>query len=120
MTPFGRFMRHLRTEKGLLLKDVADMLSVTSAYLSAVEHGKKGQPSAAMISQLEDKLKLTTQQRKELRAAARDSMSSMEIPSKATPFAFETANAFARKLPNLSEQQLRKIKSIVDQEEEDK
>lgn len=120
MTPFGRFMRHLRTEKGLLLKDVADMLGVTSAYLSAMEHGKKGQPSAAMISQLEDKLKLTTQQRKELRAAARDSMSSMEIPSKATPFAFETANAFARKLPNLSEQQLRKIKSIVDQEEEDK
>ena len=118
MTPFGRFIRHVRTEKGLLLKDIADMLGVTSAYLSAVEHGKKGQPSAAMVSQLEDKLKLTPQQRKELRAAVRDSTSSMEIPSKATPFAFETANAFARKLPDLSEQQLRRIKSIVDQEDD--
>lgn len=117
MTPFGRFMRHLRTEKGLLLKDVADVLGVTSAYLSAVEHGKKGQPSAAMVSKLENALKLTTEQRKQLRGAVRDSVSSMEIPSKVTPFAFETANAFARKLPDLSEQQLRKIKSIVDQEE---
>lgn len=119
MTPFGRFMRYIRTEKGLLLKDVADMLGVSSAYLSAVEHGKKGQPSAAMISKLENELKLTADQRKELRSAVRDSVSSMDIPSKATPFAFETANAFARKLPNLSEQQLKKIKSIVDQEEDE-
>lgn len=118
MTPFGRFMRHLRTEKGLLLKDVADMLGVTSAYLSAVEHGKKGQPNAAMVSTLENELKLSAEQRKELRRAVRDSVSSMDIPSKVTPFAFETANAFARKLPDLSEQQLRKIKNIVDQEED--
>lgn len=119
MTPFGRFMRYIRTEKGLLLKDVANMLGVTSAYLSALEHGKKGQPSATMIATLESKLKLSPQQRRELRDAVRDSMNSMDIPSKATPFAFETANAFARKLPNLSEQQLRRIKSILDQGEED-
>ena len=115
MTPFGRFMRNLRTEKGLLLKDVADLLEVTSAYISALEHGKKGAPSGLFISKLETALKLTQEQRTALRRAARDSTSSMQIPSKATPFAFETANAFARKLPNLSEQQLRKIKSIVDE-----
>lgn len=119
MTPFGSFMRDIRTKKGLLLKDVAEMLGVTSAYLSALEHGKKGQPSAAMISTLESKLKLLPQQRRELRDAVRDSMSSMDIPSKVIPFAFETANAFARKLPNLSEQQLRRIKNILDQGEED-
>jgi transcriptional regulator with XRE-family HTH domain len=97
MTPFGRFMRNLRTEKGLLLKDVADMLGVTSAYVSALEHGKKGAPSGVHLSKLENALKLDAEQRRALRAAARDSISSMEIPSKATPFAFETANAFARK-----------------------
>lgn len=118
MTPFGRFMRNLRMERGLLLKDDADKLGVTSAYLSALEHGKKGPPSAALISKLENILKLSTEQRKELRRAARDSVSAMDIPSKSTPFAFETANAFARKLPNLSEQQLRKIRSVLDQEGE--
>jgi len=93
------------------------MLDVTSAYLSALEHGKKGPANAGLISKLENALKLSTAQRQELRRAARDSTSSVEIPSKSTPFAFETANAFARKLPDLSEDQLRRIKSIVDQDE---
>src|SRR5687768_15148666 len=110
MTPFGRFMRGVRTDRGLLLKDVADMVGVTSAYLSALEHGKKGAPSAAFISKLENALRLDTTQRQELRRAARDSVGSVTIPSKSTPFAFETANAFARKLPNLSEEQLKRIK----------
>jgi hypothetical protein len=43
----------------------------------------------------------------------------MEIPSKSTPFAFETANAFARKLPDLSEDQLRRIKGIDEQDKEE-
>jgi transcriptional regulator with XRE-family HTH domain len=119
MTPFGKYMRNIRTEKGLLLKDVADMLQVTSAYLSAVEHGKKSAPSAAFVSKLENVLRLDTEQRKGLRRAARDSLNSVDIPSKSTPFAFETANAFARKLPSLSEDQLRRIKSIVDQEKDE-
>jgi transcriptional regulator with XRE-family HTH domain len=118
MTPFGKFMRNVRTEKGLLLKDIADMLGVSSAYLSALEHGKKGPPTGALISKLENGLKLTAEQRSGLRRAVRDSTTSMEIPSRATPFAFETANAFARKLPSLSEQQLRKIKTILGREEE--
>ena len=119
MTPFGRFLRNLRTEKGLLLKDIADMLNVTSAYLSALEHGKKGAPNAVLISKLENALKLNAAQRQELRRSARDSIKSMDIPSKSTPFAFETANAFARKLPKLSEDQLRRIKHIVEQDNEE-
>jgi transcriptional regulator with XRE-family HTH domain len=95
------------------------MVGVTSAYLSALEHGKKGPPSAAFISKLESALRLDATQRQELRRAARDSIGSVTIPSKATPFAFETANAFARKLPNLSEEQLKRIKSIVEQDTEE-
>jgi transcriptional regulator with XRE-family HTH domain len=118
MTPFGKFMRNLRIEKGLLLKDVAEMLEVTSAYLSAVEHGKKGAPSAALVSKLENLLSLTTDQRKELRRAAAASITSVSISSKLSPSAFETANAFARRLPNLSERQLRRIQGVLDDEDE--
>ena|SRR6266540_4336899 len=119
MSPFGRFMRHIRTERGLLLKDIAEMLGVTSAYLSALEHGRKGAPSATLISKLEDSLKLDAEQRKELRRAARDSTSSVAIPSKSTPYAFETANAFVRKLPDLTEDQLRRIRTIVEQDDKE-
>jgi transcriptional regulator with XRE-family HTH domain len=118
MTPFGKFLRNLRIERGLLLKDMAEMLDVTSAYLSAVEHGKKGAPSAALVSKLENLLNLTTEQKKELRRAAAASNTSMSIPSKLSPFAFETANAFARRLPILSERQLRKIQGVLENEDE--
>ena len=118
MTPFGKFLRNLRLEKQLLLKDMAEMLGVTSAYLSAVEHGKKGAPSAALISNLENLLKLTTEEKKELRRTAAASNTSVSIPSKVSPFAFETANAFARKLPDLSERQLRKIQGVLEDEDE--
>lgn len=117
MTPFGLFMRRLRLESGLLLKDMAETMGVSSAYLSALEHGKKGAPSADFIASLEAKLKLDASLKAELRRAAQDSATSLTIPSKATPLGFQTAHAFARKLPNLSEKQLRAVMSIVQDQE---
>jgi hypothetical protein len=42
-----------------------------------------------------------------------DSDTRFEISSRSTPIAFETANAFARRLPSLSDIQLTKIKTIL-------
>ena len=44
MTPFGDRMRKLRSERGITLKEMAEALGVSSAYLSALEHGKRGRP----------------------------------------------------------------------------
>lgn len=115
MTPFGRFMRNFRLEKGLLLKDLADQLGVTPSYLSSLEHGKKGLPNERIIEQITKVLSLDTNQQRALKEAVWNSATSFTISSKATPFAFETANAFARKLPSLSEIKLRKIKDILDE-----
>ena len=43
-TPFGKIMRMLRIEHNETMKDIAQMLGVTSAYLSAVEIGKRNIP----------------------------------------------------------------------------
>jgi transcriptional regulator with XRE-family HTH domain len=115
MTPFGKYMRNLRMEKGLLLKDVAERLGVTSAYLSALEHGKKGVPNAEIVRKTISALSLDVQAAGELAKAVRDSEMDFSVPAKAIPFAFETANAFARQLPSLSEIQLKKIKEILDE-----
>jgi len=40
-TEFGKLLRKARIDRGLLLKDMAEGLGVSSAYLSAVETGKK-------------------------------------------------------------------------------
>lgn len=117
VTPFGLFMRKLRLERGLLLKDIAEEMGVSSAYLSALEHGKKGPATGEFVSKLETKLKLDAAQREELRRAIRDSSTNLAIPAKVTPLGFQAAHAFARKLPNLSEHQLRQVLAVVEKKE---
>lgn len=52
MTPFGDRMRKLRTERGITLKEMAEALGVSSAYLSALEHGKRGRPGWHLIQRI--------------------------------------------------------------------
>ena len=49
MTPFGARVRELRRERGLLLKDMAAHLGVSSAYLSALERGERGKPTWTLL-----------------------------------------------------------------------
>ncbi len=49
MTPFGRRVRELRAERGITLAQMAAALGVTPAYLSALEHGKRGRPTFTLI-----------------------------------------------------------------------
>ena len=117
MTPFGMFLRKIRLEKGLLLKDIASLMEVTSAYLSALEHGKKGVPSSEFVSALENRLKLDAKQRDELHRAVRDSATNLAIPPKSTHVVFEIEHAFMGKLPILSNRQLQQIKKILEHKE---
>ena len=52
MTPFGDRMRKLRSERGITLKEMADAIGVYSAYLSALEHGKRGRPGWHLIQRI--------------------------------------------------------------------
>ena len=52
MTPFGDRMRKLRAERGVTLKAMAEALGVSSAYLSALEHGKRGRPGWHLIQRI--------------------------------------------------------------------
>ena len=52
MTPFGDRMRKLRAERGVTLKEMAEALGVSSAYLSALEHGKRGRPGWHLIQRI--------------------------------------------------------------------
>ncbi len=45
MTPFGVAVRALRRKKGVSQKQMAAAIGVSAAYLSALEHGKRGAPS---------------------------------------------------------------------------
>ena len=44
MTPFGKRLREMRRLKGVTLTEMAVALEVSPAYLSALEHGRRGRP----------------------------------------------------------------------------
>lgn len=49
MTPFGQRVRQLRSARGVTLQQMALALGVSSAYLSALEHGRRGKPTFTLI-----------------------------------------------------------------------
>ena len=114
MTPFGKYMRNLRLDTGKLLGDVADHLGVSSAYLSALEHGKKGSPTKEHLEGIRRFFGLTATKVRELQHAVENSKARITLPKDATPSAYETANEFARKLSTLSEEKLRRIREVID------
>ena len=46
LTKFGKELRKIRIEHDEILKDMADKLNVTAAYLSAVENGNRKMPDS--------------------------------------------------------------------------
>lgn len=71
MTPFGARLRALREARGITLKDMAEGLQVSAAYLSALEHGKRGAPSAGLVHQVNEYFGLIWDDADELAQLAR-------------------------------------------------
>jgi transcriptional regulator with XRE-family HTH domain len=52
MTPFGEKLRALRAARGATLKEMAKAIGVSAAYLSSLEHGRRGRPSWYLIQRI--------------------------------------------------------------------
>jgi transcriptional regulator with XRE-family HTH domain len=52
MTPFGERVRRLRRERGVSQRDMAVAIGVSPAYLSALEHGRRGVPNWGMVQKI--------------------------------------------------------------------
>ena len=68
MTPFGQKLRDLREARRCQLKDLAKALRVSSAYLSALEHGHRGKPSPGLVQQVAAYFNLAWEEVDELKA----------------------------------------------------
>ena len=111
---FGKFCRKLRIDSDELLKNMADKLNVTSAYLSAVENGKRRIPDdwSEKLSQL---YKLNDAQIAEMNEAIDSSLKEITInlAQSKNNAAKSTAIAFARKFDSLSDDEITKIQNIL-------
>lgn len=118
LTEFGKVLRKIRIDSNELLKEMADKLEVTASYLSAVEHGKREIPSD-WIAKLINIYDLGVSQIKELEDSAEKSTLSIKINLKGqSSDAISLANAFARKLKDFDQNDIDKIKAIMNKKGE--
>jgi transcriptional regulator with XRE-family HTH domain len=115
MTPFGDRMRKLRAERGLTLKEMADGIGVSSAYLSALEHGKRGRPGWHLIQRILTFFNIIWDDAEEVVRLARISHPRITIDTSGlNPKATELANRLADDIGRLDGAALDELLSVLD------
>ena len=115
MTPFGERVRQLRRERGLMLKDMAAHLGVSSAYLSALERGERGKPTWTLIQGVLQYFRIIWDEADELTRLADLSDPRVKIDTaSADPRATLLANRLAREIRSLSPRDLEGMLAILD------
>ncbi len=115
MTPFGARLRALRSARGMNLKDLAAQLQVSSAYLSALEHGRRGAPSIGLVHQVCDLLGLIWNQAEELAALARLSHPRVTVDTAGlTPEQTALANRLAQTIRRLPPETVAALHALLD------
>jgi len=110
MTPFGAKVRQLRAAKGIPLKRMAEDLGVSSAYLSALEHGHRGRPGPGLVLQVCGYFALGWDDDEELKRLARLSHPRVTVDTAGmSPLATELANTLAQKIGELDAETLQWI-----------
>ena len=113
-THFGEFMRNLRLKQSEILKETATNLGVTSAFLSAVENGKKQIPSL-WFEKISAIYNLNTKEKKELKNAIDTSKDKILIDTKdSSDKNKELAMIFARSFEKLDDKAMKKIKKLLE------
>lgn len=116
MTPFGRRVRELRERQGLTLAEMAAGLGVTPAYLSALEHGKRGRPTFALIQGTIHLLGVIWDEADELIRLADLSHPRVTVDTAGLdPEATLLANRLAREIADLEGEDLRRLAAVLDE-----
>ena len=114
MTPFGEKMRQLRKRQGVTQKQMAEALGVSSAYLSALEHGNRSRPSWYLVQGINQFFNLIWDEAEEIERLAnlshpRVAIDTSELSAEAT----ELANLLSTKFSSLDDTQIRTIRAVV-------
>lgn len=116
MTPFGEKLRQLREARKVTQKEMAAVLEVSAAYLSALEHGRRGSPSAGLIHQICQYFGLIWDDADELTALAKFSRPRLKLNAAGlTPAQTVLANRLVRELRHLDTSTVERIQALLDE-----
>ncbi|RCW84413.1 helix-turn-helix domain-containing protein [Phyllobacterium bourgognense] len=110
MTPFGAKLRDLRAERGISQKDMARSIGVSAAYLSALEHGRRGQPTWDKLQRIIQYFNIIWDEAEELQRLAMISDPRIVIDTGGlSPAATKLANLLAARIGELDEETTRML-----------
>ena len=114
MTPFGEKMRKLRADRAITLKQMSTAIGVSSAYLSALEHGKRGRPGWHLIQRIIAYFNIIWDEAEEVTRLARISHPRITIDTSGlNPLATELANRLADDIGKLEPQTLNELLKVL-------
>lgn len=114
MTPFGQAIRQMRAERGISQKKMADSIGVSAAYLSALEHGHRGQPSWELLQRIIGFFNVIWDDAEELQQLAGLSHPRVTIDTAGlTPEATALANQLAACISELSADQIERLQNAL-------
>ncbi|GGG31830.1 transcriptional regulator [Caldovatus sediminis] len=117
MTPFGARLRALRAQRGVTLRELAAALQVSPAYLSALEHGRRGRPSPGLVHQINEFFGLIWDDAEELARLARLSHPRVRLDTAGlSPEATEFANRLAREIRRLRPETIAALNATLDRD----
>jgi transcriptional regulator with XRE-family HTH domain len=111
LTPFGKVLRQLRTKYDMRLLDLANALGVSSAYVSAVETGRKPIPDG-FVAQVGRAMPIDADELRLVRRAADRTKKEIKVDSLRDEQR-ELLAAFARKLDDVPDALMDELKKIV-------
>ncbi|MEM7290004.1 MAG: helix-turn-helix domain-containing protein [Pseudomonadota bacterium] len=114
MTPFGLKMHELRAQKGVSQKQMAEEIGVSAAYLSALEHGKRGAPSWQLLQRVIGYFNVIWDEAEELQDIAAASHTRVVVDTtQLSANATRLANQLAKDIGDLSESDCRVLISEI-------
>jgi len=121
MTPFGEKLQALRKSKNISQKSMAAALNVSAAYLSALEHGRRGKPQWSIVQRVITYFNIIWDDAEELQYLASISdpkvnLDTTELSADATRF----ASLLANNIDSLEENEIQEFLHLLEQKLESK
>lgn len=115
MTPFGARLRELRARHDVTQGAMAEALGVSSAYLSALEHGRRGRPTFAFVQRVIQHFNIIWDEADELARLAQVSHPRVVVDTAGlSPTATRLANVLAESVAQLDEDDLQDLLERVE------
>jgi len=116
MTPLGAKIRKIRKDRDISIKQMAADLNVSSAYLSALEHGHRGTPTWFMLQRIISYFNVIWDEAEELQRLAEISDPKITIDTAGmSPKATELTNRLSQNIDSLEDDDLQFLVQEIEQ-----